>query len=467
MDLPAQALASVAPDGTIYHDESRGLKLAGLALMALSAPGFAWLAERVQDGALFAAAPVELATLVLVLSLAVNLLTIGLLMLAFGLGRRNAWREAKRRRAALVKLAGANLLLPVVAFSLLQDNPVLQDVDDDALWWIAPLAVLMFVLIGRGVSVLRRGWRHEAASADEALRDDPREPVLYLRAFADDGQMMMERDAIGIARMIGNHIVAASPEQELAIILRRVGPVLAIGKPGEVLPELGAARLYVAHDQWQQTVLTLMARASLVVLRIGASTGIQWEIEQTLTQVPRERVVLLLLGEGETMALAARQLAQQLGVDIPMPVPTTGWRRVATALMTDPRKHLGAVVCFDANGAAHVEPVRRLPRRGADLALAMLTMRPATAPLRDVFRRVFAHQGRAWFEPRRRAAAVALALLLGGLGAHWFYLGERRRALAYALGFIFFVPVLLAYRDAVRWLLMDRRGFDQRFGGTR
>ena len=42
------------------------------------------------------------------------------------------------------------------------------------------------------------------------------------------------------------------PEQELAVLMGRLGPVVAIGKPGERLPELGAARLYVADDRTVQ-----------------------------------------------------------------------------------------------------------------------------------------------------------------------------------------------------------------------
>jgi hypothetical protein len=32
-------------------------------------------------------------------------------------------------------------------------------------------------------------------------------------------------------------------------------PVIAVGKPGETLPELGAARMYVGHEDWQRTLL--------------------------------------------------------------------------------------------------------------------------------------------------------------------------------------------------------------------
>ena len=87
----------------------------------------------------------------------------------------------------------------------------------------------------------------------------------------------------------------------MADILGRVGPVVAIGKPGEPVPQLGAARLYVAHDVWQSRVIELMAIAGLVVVRVGSSPGVLWEIEQALAHVPRQRLVFAILG-GSTIA---------------------------------------------------------------------------------------------------------------------------------------------------------------------
>ena len=61
----------------------------------------------------------------------------------------------------------------------------------------------------------------------------PAAPVLYLRSFADDGCA---------ARRYG----ALTEEEQLAKALAWVGPLLAVGRPGEVLPHVGAQRIYVA-----------------------------------------------------------------------------------------------------------------------------------------------------------------------------------------------------------------------------
>ena len=49
-------------------------------------------------------------------------------------------------------------------------------------------------------------------------------------------------------------------EERLARTLRKVGPFVAVGDPTERLPLLGAARMYAADEEWQETVDELTAR---------------------------------------------------------------------------------------------------------------------------------------------------------------------------------------------------------------
>ncbi len=441
--------------------EDRRLKFVGLALLACATPGFAWLGERTGRPGWWSEGGDGLVAIVVVFIVCANLVSAGLIVLMAGFGRRDLWRDARARRGAAVKLLGTNVLLPAVAFSLLQDDADLGARLDDASI-AAPLAALALGFVVWGAGTLRRGWRHEALSADDAMRLNARAPVLYLRSFRDDGQALPAgAGRWDPSRLLGRLLSITSAEQELTYILRRVGPVIAIGKPGEPLPELGAARLYVDHAQWQQTVRQLLQRAALVVVRVGASAGVQWEVENTLATLPRRRIVFVLLGGGPDAAVAARHLRGVLGVEIAVPPRPSGWRAVVAALWSDPRRRLGAVVCFDAQDQPVVEAVRALPRTLGDWA-AMLMLRPAAGPLRDAFRRVYAQLGLPWHDAKSRGVAIGLALCAGGLGAHWWYLGRRRRALAYAAGFVLAVPIFLAWRDALAWILMDQRAFDER-----
>jgi hypothetical protein len=81
-------------------------------------------------------------------------------------------------------------------------------------------------------------------------------------------------------------------EQRITKHFSRSGPLVAIGRPGEELPELGAARLYVPDDAWQLVVQDLLSRAGLAILQIGATPGIKWELTTVLEVLRPEQVVL-------------------------------------------------------------------------------------------------------------------------------------------------------------------------------
>jgi TM2 domain-containing membrane protein YozV len=455
-------MGDASSSAATHPTEDRRLKIAGLALVGAALPGLAWLALRFDAAGAWQRDALLLAGDALVLIVCANLATIGLLVLLSGFGRRDWWRDARARRAALVKLAGANVLLPVLVFSMLQDDQTVSALLEED-WIAGPFALAAWVLIALGASTLRRAWRHEAATADEAMRADPRAPVVYLRSFQDDGQMLLEGGQRWWRKRVLSRFGATSTEQELAFILERIGPVIAIGKPGEPLPELGAARLYVAHEHWQQTVIGMLRRAAVVAIRIGASAGVRWEIERTLESVPRARILFIVLGDDEGAAQAARQLSELLGVGIAMPTRPSGLQRWWSSLLwSDPRRRLGTLICFARDGTPIVEPVRAWPKHAADLVVMLLAMRPTAGPLRDAFRRVYAHWGRAWHEHKSRGVAIGLALLLGGFGAHWFYLGRHRIGFVYLLFVVVAVPIVLAWIDALRWILMDRARFDER-----
>ena len=73
---------------------------------------------------------------------------------------------------------------------------------------------------------------------------------------------------------------------------RKIGPVIAIGRPGERLPSLGAARFYVSHDRWQETVAAILRVAQLVVWTTGTTDGLRWEISHIIEKVAPEKLVL-------------------------------------------------------------------------------------------------------------------------------------------------------------------------------
>lgn len=72
-----------------------------------------------------------------------------------------------------------------------------------------------------------------------------------------------------------------------------VGPVLAIGRPGEVVAPLGAAREYVDHTAWQERVLEHAEQCQLVIMLVDATAGMQWEVDNVPKKAGYERVLIL------------------------------------------------------------------------------------------------------------------------------------------------------------------------------
>ena len=192
------------------------------------------------------------------------------------------------------------------------------------------LGMLVFGLIG--VKCYMRGKRHFAIAATELLSKDPRPPVIYLRSFQHDkkgaGSAAGSRYWGGWAALFDLKTV----EERLAEALTPIGPVVAIGKPGEKLPALGAARLYVGDDEWQETIRVLMERAKLVVLLLGDTPGFWWELERSVKDLPPERLVLLVPFRKTRYDAFREQAASHFAHPLP-DYSTRSWWMVPIVLM--------------------------------------------------------------------------------------------------------------------------------------
>lgn len=146
------------------------------------------------------------------------------------------------------------------------------------------------VLYVVGGHLYRRGKKASVVLAHELLKSDPRPPVVYLRAFREDaiGAAVPESPVSTVFSLM------ATEEQQIAEVFGELGPFVAIGRPGERLPELGAARMYVADDEWQQTISDLMSIARLVVFRATDTQGFIWEVKRAGECLPPVKMVFLI-----------------------------------------------------------------------------------------------------------------------------------------------------------------------------
>jgi hypothetical protein len=156
---------------------------------------------------------------------------------------------------------------------------------------VATLLGGTLLLVG-GTVLYRRGLAIMQPSADELMANDRRRPILLLRSFSDESMSIAE--APSFALTWGQVSSLARMEESIADQLRPFGPLIAIGKPGESLPRLGASRNYYSDAQWQAAALELMQEALLIVVIAGVSPGLRWELEAIARAGHRSKLLVLM-----------------------------------------------------------------------------------------------------------------------------------------------------------------------------
>ena len=161
--------------------------------------------------------------------------------------------------------------------------------------------MLMLVGIAVGIGggrIGQYGQRHGLEDAEEVLANDKRSPILYLRSFGDE----VDENGIvnGLTAMFGRAVGGVGigwgrQEQEaLAGFLKRIGPYITVGRPGESLPDVGAAWKWIEDDHWKLEVGKLVKRACLIVVHAGRSDGLKWEFQHLVKNVDPKKILLIV-----------------------------------------------------------------------------------------------------------------------------------------------------------------------------
>jgi hypothetical protein len=203
------------------------------------------------------------------------------------------------------QLTLANPKLRPIAFALKPTPPTryAQGVLLGVLAWLtflvcAPLTIFLDLRASRWVLYLsirinRRARRYRVSHG--ALRRDARDPVLYLRSFSDDYEAKLEG------------FFPNTFEEHLVTSYKRHGPVVAVGRPKEGLPLLGASRLYFDNQDWQAGVRYLMSVSRDVVIHAGIAPGLLWELGVARRTVEPQRLVITFAGWSELKDWERRQ----------------------------------------------------------------------------------------------------------------------------------------------------------------
>ncbi|HEX4697477.1 MAG TPA: hypothetical protein VH254_07370 [Candidatus Udaeobacter sp.] len=185
-------------------------------------------------------------------------------------------------KAKVLKLAGAIVLIAVIPLGLV--NP---------LFAIIPCFIAYLLL--------RRGKKHAVKIGESVLKDDARPPVLYLRSFKDesaDSSVFQRFKGIAysektwLAQTVPNNSI--QEQDALGYVFRKIGPYIALGKPGEELPELGSSKVYTSNDEWQNSIRGFFEKSRLVIFRAGLTESLKWELAEIVRTVSPQKVLMIL-----------------------------------------------------------------------------------------------------------------------------------------------------------------------------
>ncbi len=163
-----------------------------------------------------------------------------------------------------------------------------------------PSLVFRLLAVVAGAILIRDGWRFVGPKSEDVILADTHLPVLYLRSFSDD------RDGLwGIIRLSYLPFFWAfkfwkrprTDESVLVSSLRHVGPVIALGRPGDKFQSFGAARICVDNEYWPTLVPLLMELCQFTVLSIGSSRGVSEELRMAASTCGPHKLILKLPGK--------------------------------------------------------------------------------------------------------------------------------------------------------------------------
>lgn len=113
--------------------------------------------------------------------------------------------------------------------------------------------------------------------------------VLFLRSFEDDGKS--KEMPISLFTLSVQH---PTFEEQIAKDFKNFN-LIAVGRPEEELPELGANRLYIANELWKEQVTLLINKASFIIVKPSFSDGLNWELDTIIKKGVLSKVIIFHL----------------------------------------------------------------------------------------------------------------------------------------------------------------------------
>lgn len=178
--------------------------------------------------------------------------------------------------------------------------------------------------------LLRKSKKYSAEDGESVLKKDTRAPILYLRSFNDESEDQTVKKYFKSAFVSPfkdlsktTHSIGLREHDALGYVFRKVGPYIALGKPGEELPELGASKIYVPDESWKNTILNHFIKSKLIVFRAGKTEGLKWELSELIQRINPQKLVILLPLKDEDYLDFAKWANKLLPIPFPSNYPAS------------------------------------------------------------------------------------------------------------------------------------------------
>ncbi len=151
-----------------------------------------------------------------------------------------------------------------------------------------PMVITLLLLLLAGlINLINWARRSNQRSIKyKALINEQKPFCLYLRSFADDGTGT-------IAPLNATWVDIKLDTFEKRLSNHLFGKLLvAVGRPGENLPNLGAKKMYLEDSEWKQKVAALISKAAMVILKPSNTLGLQWELKHLIESGSMDKTVL-------------------------------------------------------------------------------------------------------------------------------------------------------------------------------
>jgi hypothetical protein len=230
----------------------------------------------------------------------------------------------------------------------------------------AGLALAIGFLLPTARYLQRLGRRADReATSDQYGVERLEHPVLYLRAFKQEGQFFAIRAANEYGTLPKHwHASVSKPDQNVGGTFEEyfadafkgsIGSLVALGSPEDYVAPEGAARLYAKDSDWMEHVSVLARNAAAIVVEVGASANLRWEFEYIRKEGLHQKLFVITRPstEGKWLAWAFWRLVWRIQGS-----PNVSFREFGPSLaplgydLSAVDGGPGSVIAFDTEGKA-------------------------------------------------------------------------------------------------------------------